>query len=72
MDFVLIILLFAVGCFAAFGIVVFILKRKEEKASKKKESELGIFNHPSNFKKQPVEWVQKPKSETKSKKIDSI
>ena len=38
------------------GIIGFIVTRSK----KQDESELGIFHHPSNFKKPPVEWVQKP------------
>ncbi|MBL4604959.1 MAG: hypothetical protein JKY02_04660 [Flavobacteriaceae bacterium] len=58
MSFVSIILSIGASLFLLLGIVIFILTRKKKKQL---ESELGIFHHPSNFKKQPVEWVQKPK-----------
>lgn len=38
----------------------------------RKESKLSVFEHPSTFEKQPVEWFQKPKeekSDPKSKKL---
>ena len=46
------------------GIIAYIVTQKKKK---KKESELGIFHHPSNFKKHPVEWVQQSKKEDDSK-----
>ena len=42
------------------GVIGFIVTRSK----KKDDSELGIFHHPSNFKKAPVEWVQKPNDST--------
>lgn len=42
------------------------------KKKKKKESQLGIFHHPSNFKKAPVEWVQKPKKDASEKEKSTL
>ncbi len=49
-------------------IIGFIVTRSK----KQEDSELGIFHHPSNFKKPPMEWVQKPeakKGDDKTKKL---
>lgn len=61
MSFIVIVLIVGAFLFLMIGVVVFFATRKR----KKKESELGIFHHPSNFKKQPTEWVQKPKKAEK-------
>ena len=45
-------------------IIGFIVTRSK----KQEDSKLGIFHHLSNFKKPPVEWVQKPSDTTKSHK----
>ncbi len=57
MSFIVIVLIVGTFLFLMIGVVAYFATRKR----KKKESELGIFHHPSNFKKQPVEWVQKPR-----------
>jgi hypothetical protein len=57
MAILFVLLIIAVSLSLIVGIVSAIALRKKQK----KESELGIFHHPSNFKKAPVEWVQKPK-----------
>lgn len=57
MSFPIIILIIGASLFLLIGIIAIVATRKKKKQS---ESELGIFHHPSNFKKQPVEWVQKP------------
>lgn len=53
--YLILIIVFSIILF--LGIIGFIVTRNK----KKDDSELGIFHHPSNFKKAPVEWVQKPK-----------
>ncbi len=50
-------------------LTIWIIEVKKKK--RKKESQLGIFHHPSNFKKAPVEWVQKP-SEDPSKEATTL
>ena len=51
--YLILIIVFSIIFF--LGIVGFIVTRSK----KQDDSELGIFHHPSNFKKPPVEWVQK-------------
>ena len=60
-NFLHIVLIIGAFLFLMIGVVAYFATRKK----KQKESELGIFHHPSNFKKQPVEWVQKPKNSEK-------
>lgn len=61
-----------IGVILLFLVVGIIIYFNIQKNKKKKESELGIFNHPSNFKKAPIEWVQKPKAieADKTKRLD--
>jgi hypothetical protein len=40
-------------------IILIMVGSAVNRRKKQKESELGIFHHPSNFKKPPVEWVKK-------------
>lgn len=50
-------LILGIVCFT-FMILVIVGYRIHNR-KKEKESELGIFHHPSNFKKPPIEWVKK-------------
>lgn len=48
----------------SFCLVLTIVLVLQKKRQRKRESQLGIFHHPSNFKKAPLEWVQQPKEES--------
>lgn len=45
-------------------VLICIMLLNKRKRNREKESQLGIFHHPSNFKKAPLEWVQRPKEQT--------
>jgi hypothetical protein len=68
MKLIFIVLLIGAFLFLMIGVVAYFATRKK----KKKESKLGIFHHPSNFKKQPTEWVQQPKSFEKDTTIKKL
>jgi len=61
------ILIVGLSIIIILGIIGFIVTRSK----KQEDSELGVFHHPSNFKKPPVEWVQKSKdlNTNKTKKL---